>query len=31
MDPNEQPSWTGGDAPDKQKMDEVRYYITPHA
>jgi ubiquitin conjugation factor E4 B len=25
MDPNEQPpSWTGGDAPDKQKMDEIR-------
>jgi ubiquitin conjugation factor E4 B len=24
MDPNEQPSWAGGDAPDKQKMDEIR-------
>ncbi|KAH7320878.1 ubiquitin elongating factor core-domain-containing protein [Stachybotrys elegans] len=23
MDPNDQPSWTGGDAPDKQKMDEA--------
>ncbi|POR34568.1 Ubiquitin conjugation factor E4 [Tolypocladium paradoxum] len=24
MDPNEQPSWTGGDAPDKEKMDQIR-------
>lgn len=25
MDPNEQPpSWTGGDAPDKEKMEQVR-------
>jgi hypothetical protein len=23
MDPNEQPSWTGGDAPDKEKMEQA--------
>ena len=23
MDPNEQPSWTGPDGPDKEKMDQV--------
>lgn len=26
MDPNEQPSWTGGDGPDKEKMEQVRTY-----
>ncbi|KAG5661063.1 hypothetical protein KAF25_002706 [Fusarium avenaceum] len=24
MDPNEQPSWAGGDAPDKEKMEQIR-------
>lgn len=24
MDPNDQPSWTGGDAPDKEKMEQIR-------
>ncbi|KAH6885763.1 ubiquitin elongating factor core-domain-containing protein [Thelonectria olida] len=24
MDNNEQPSWTGGDAPDKEKMEQIR-------
>ncbi|XP_044723898.1 ubiquitin elongating factor core domain-containing protein [Hirsutella rhossiliensis] len=24
MDPNQQPSWPGGDAPDKEKMDQIR-------
>lgn len=24
MDPNEQPSWTGGDGPDREKMAQVR-------
>ncbi|KAI1053410.1 hypothetical protein LB505_013333 [Fusarium chuoi] len=24
MDPNEQPSWAGGDAPDKEKMEQAR-------
>ncbi|KAF7542311.1 hypothetical protein G7Z17_g11690 [Cylindrodendrum hubeiense] len=24
MDPNDQPSWTGGDAPDKEKMEQAR-------
>lgn len=25
MDPNEQPSWTGADGPDKEKMEQVSY------
>lgn len=25
MDPNDQPSWPGGDAPDKEKMDQVSH------
>ena len=28
MDPNQQPSWTGDDGPDKEKMEQVWSYTT---
>jgi hypothetical protein len=28
MDSNEQPSWTGGDGPDKEKMEQVRNRVA---